>query len=87
MQAERFATLAALTLTQFVAARETCQGKTLVSIVTDISGQTTALLVGTREALDELYLELGIALSPQRRLEAGLRAYAPGNEGMRLHAN
>ncbi|AJE99102.1 hypothetical protein [Pandoraea apista] len=87
VQAERFATLAALTLTQFVAARETCQGKTLVSIVTDISGQTTALLVGTREALDELYLELGIALSPQRRLEAGLRAYAPGNEGMRLHAN
>ncbi|VVD72915.1 hypothetical protein PHO31112_00704 [Pandoraea horticolens] len=87
VQAERFATLAALTSTQFVAARETCQGKTLVSVVTDISGQTTALLVGTREALDELYAELGIAVSPKRRLEAGLRTYASSEEAVRLHSN
>lgn len=87
VQAERFATLAALTMTRFVAARETCQGKTLVSVVTDISGQTTALLVGTREALDELYAELGIVVSPKRRLEASLRTYASGNEAARLHLN
>ncbi|VVE88199.1 hypothetical protein [Pandoraea bronchicola] len=87
VQAERFATLAALTMTRFVAARETCQGKTLVSVVTDISGQTTALLVGTREALDELYAELGIVVSPKRRLEASLRTYASGNEAARLHSN
>lgn len=87
VQAERFASLAALTSTQFVAARETSQGKTLVSVVTDITGQTTALLVGTREAFDELYAELGIALSPNRRLEAGLRPYGMTDKAMRLHSN
>lgn len=87
VQAERFATLAALTSTQFVAAHETCQGHTLVSVVTDISGQTTALLVGTREALDELYTELNIVVSPKRRLESRLRAYASAGDAMRLHSN
>jgi hypothetical protein len=68
VQAERFATLAALTSARFVAARETCQGETLVSLLTDITGDTHALLIGPREALDELYAELGIVMSPNRRL-------------------
>jgi hypothetical protein len=103
VQAERFATLAALTSTPFVAARETCQGQTLVSLITDISGQTTALLVGTREALDELYAELGIVVSPKRRIEAhgdgrrealrdarlesGLRGSVSKGQSIRLHSN
>lgn len=87
VQAERFATLAALTSTRFVAARETCQGKTLVSVITDVEGQTTALLVGTREALDELYAELGITVSSKRRLEAGLFGPASAGEATRLHSN
>lgn len=87
VQAERFATLAALTSTQFVAAHETCQGQTLVSVVTDVTGQTTALLVGTREALDELYDELGIVVSPNRRSEAGLHTYASAGDATRVHVN
>lgn len=71
VQAERFATLAALTATRFVAAREACQAQTrqemLVSVVTDLTGEVTARLVGTREALDELYAALDIAVSPNRR--------------------
>ncbi|VVE11545.1 hypothetical protein PEP31012_02659 [Pandoraea eparura] len=86
VQAERFATLAALTSTRFVAARETCQGKTLVSVVTDISGQTTALLVGTREALDALYTELGITVSSKRRLEVALGPGASVGVARRLHS-
>lgn len=77
LQAERFATLAALTSTRFVAARETCQGRTLVSVVTDVTGCTTALLVGTREALDELYAELDISVPPRRRLAPSTHAGRP----------
>lgn len=87
VQADRFATLAALTSTQFVAARETCQGKTLVSVVTDMSGQTTALLVGTREALDELYAALDITVSPKRRLEVAHGPCASTDVAMRIHSS
>ena len=63
--------------TRFVAARETCQGRTLVSVVTDVTGCTTALLVGTREALDELYAELDITVPPRRRLAPSTHACRP----------
>jgi len=81
VQAERFATLAALTSSRFVAARETCQGQTLVSLVTDADGQTTALLIGPREALDEVYAELGIAMSPKRQREPAISHYGAGGAG------
>ncbi|VVE50673.1 hypothetical protein PPN31114_04672 [Pandoraea pneumonica] len=87
VQAERFATLAALTSARFVAARETCQGETLVSLVADADGQTTALLIGPREALDEVYAELGIEMSSTRRLESALGHFASPAEVARLHSH
>lgn len=87
VQAERFATLAALTAARFVSARETCQGQTLVSLVADADGQTTALLIGPREALDEVYAELGIEMSSTRRLESGLGHFASHAEVPRLHSH
>lgn len=87
VQAERFATLAALTSARFVSARETCQGQTLVSLVADADGQTTGLLIGPREALDEVYAELGIEMSSTRRLESALGHFASPAEVARLHSH
>lgn len=87
VQAERLATLAALTSTQFVAARETCQGETVVSLLSSIDTQVTALLIGSREALDEVYAELGITVSPKRRFDPLLARYDALAATTRLHSS